>query len=157
MSRFLLTMAGIALVATNVGWLGERHRHAETRAAYSDLKESNIEAQRLALVNLRARENAHAEAVQAITQRSAREKNRIAADLRSQLDSLRNRPDRAAPDTVPVGAENPVGCTGADLARPDAEFLVRYDSIVAELENAVGECRAHYDEAVRLTTGGDVQ
>jgi hypothetical protein len=143
-------MAGIALVATNVGWLGERHRHAETRAAYSDLKESNVEAQRLALVNLRARETAHSDAVQAITKRSASEKNRIAADLRSQLDSLRNRPDRS-PDAVPGGAADPVGCTGAGLARQDAEFLAGYAAAAAELANALGECRAAYDAAVRLT------
>lgn len=157
MSRLLLTVAGIALAATNVGWLAERNRHAdtrtelaETRATLADERAANIEAQRLALVALRAREKTHSEAVQAITQRSAREKNRIAADLRSQLDSLRNRPDRS-PDTVPSGASGQVGCTGADLARPDAEFLVRYDSLVAELENAVRECRARYDTAVTLT------
>jgi hypothetical protein len=150
MSRIILTMAGIALAATNVGWLGERHRHAETRAAYSDLKESNVEAQRLALVNLRARENAHAEAVQAITKRGENEKRRIAADLRIALDGLRNRPDRS-PDAVPGGAENTVGCTGAGLARQDAEFLAGYAAAAAELANALGECRAAYDAAVRLT------
>lgn len=150
MSRFLLAMAGIALVGANVGWLAERHRHAETRADYAALVASNAEAQRVALVALRARENAHSEAVQAIAKRSAHEKNRIAADLRIALDGLRNRPDRS-PDPVPDGAASQVGCTGADLARPDAEFLVRYDSIVAGLEDAVGECRARYDAAVRLT------
>jgi hypothetical protein len=87
--------------------------------------------------------------VQAITQRSASEKNRIAADLRSQLDSLRNRPDRA--DTVPGSAENPVGCTGAGLAKQDAEFLAGYAAAAAELANALGECRAAYDAAVKLT------
>lgn len=145
-----MALAGIALVGLGAINLGLQAKLSDAKADYSALVASNNEAQRVALVALRAREKAHSEAMQAITQRSASEKNRIAADLRSQLDSLRNRPDRS-PDTVPGGSADKLGCTGADLARPDAEFLARYDSAVARIELALGECRAHYDEAARLT------
>jgi hypothetical protein len=143
-------IAGLLIASLGAINLGLQAKLSDAKADYSALVASNNEAQRLALVALRARENAHSEAVQAITKRGENEKRRIAADLRSQLDSLRNRPDRS-PDTVPGGAPGDLGCSGADLARQDAEFLVRYDSIVAGLEDAVGECRARYDAAVKLT------
>ena len=151
MSRIILALAGIMLVGMGAINLGLQARLSDARADYSALVASNEEAQRLALVALRARETAHSEAVQAITKRGENEKRRIAADLRSQLDSLRNRPDRASPDAMPGSATDSVGCTGADLAREDSEFLVRYDSIVAELEDDLAECRAKYDAAVKLT------
>jgi hypothetical protein len=148
--KTLRIFAGIALVGLGAINLSLQARLSDAKADYSALAASNAEAQRLAMVALRARENAHANAVQAITKRGENETRRIAADLRSQHDSLRNRP-YLSPDTVPGSAADSVGCSGADLARPDAEFLVRYDSIVAELEDAVGECRARYDAAVKLT------
>ena len=144
-------IAGLLIASLGAINLGLQAKLSDAQADYSALVASNEEAQRLALVALRSRENAHSEAVQAITKRGENEKRRIAADLRRQLDSLRNRPDRAAPDAVPGGAADPMGCTGAGLARQDAEFLARYAAAAAELANALGECRARYDEAVKLT------
>jgi hypothetical protein len=148
--RPLPIIAGLLIASLGAINLSLQAQLSAAKADYSALVASNTEAQRVAMVALRARETAHAEAVQAITKRGENEKRRIAADLRSQLDSLRNRPDRS-PDTVPGGAENPVGCTGAGLARQDAEFLAGYASAAAELANALGECRAAYDAAVKLT------
>lgn len=48
---------------------------------------------------------------------------RINAGLRRDLDGLRNRPERPAdlPETARAACQ---GTTGAELSRPDAEFLV---------------------------------
>jgi hypothetical protein len=142
-------IAGLLIASLGAINLGLQAKLSAAKADYIALVASNEEAQRLALVALRARENAHAEAVQAITKRGENEKRSIDSELRIALDSLRNRPDRA--DAVPSGAADKLGCTGADLARPDAEFLARYDSEVARIELALGECRAAYDAAVKLT------
>lgn len=71
----------------------------------------------------------------------------LAREHRAALYSLRNRPQRAAgavPD--PAGsAQGQPGCTGAELSREDAEFLVgeaaRADTLRVELE----ACYVQYD------------
>lgn len=66
------------------------------------------------------------------------------------VDSLRRRPERAAPaapGATPAAAGVGAGCTGAQLARPDAEFLVGYAADAARLQVALNTCRAQYDAA----------
>jgi hypothetical protein len=79
--------------------------------------------------------------------------DRLTRQHRAVLDSLRDRPQRPAPGAVPDRAEpaqSQPGCTGAELHREDAEFLVgeaaRADTLRAELE----ACYVQYD-AVRAT------
>jgi hypothetical protein len=74
------------------------------------------------------------------------------------VDSLRNRPTERAPTGIPDAASAGVaGCTGAGLARPDAEFLAGYAADAARLAGALAECRAGYqaakDKLDRLSTG----
>lgn len=60
-------------------------------------------------------------------------------DRAAVLDGLRERPERAA--DVPEGAR--VGCqgaTGAELSRPDAEFLVGEAARADELRAALDAC-----------------
>jgi len=81
--------------------------------------------------------------------------DRLTRQHRAVLDSLRDRPQRpAAAGAVSGGAGSPKGqpgCTGAELHREDAEFLVgeaaRADTLRAELE----ACYAGYD-AVKATS-----
>ena len=66
------------------------------------------------------------------------------AKYNALVDSLRNRPEVRA-NGVPEGADNAVGCTGAGLARPDAEFLAGYAADAARLQAAYNSCRQAYE------------
>ena len=83
---------------------------------------------------------------------------RIAADHAAELDRLRNRPELRAADR-PGEAADPaatgVGCTGAGLARGDAEFLTRFSADAARLAAELGRCTASYDAAERALRGAD--
>ena len=68
--------------------------------------------------------------------------------------SLRNRPNRpTSPGGVPTPASTCVAATGAQLARPDAEFLVRYAMDAARVQIAAEQCQAAYNAARALTNG----
>ena len=89
---------------------------------------------------------------EALKREYKRETDRIAADRDRLLASLRERPERPAggadmPDGAAAGSE-PAACTGAELYRDDAAFLVRLAAEADELRAAVGHCQAAYD-AVR--------
>ena len=81
--------------------------------------------------------------------------DRLTRQHRAVLDSLRDRPQRpTAAGAVSGGAgaaQGQPGCTGAELHREDAEFLVgeaaRADTLRAELE----ACYVQYD-AVKTTS-----
>jgi len=64
---------------------------------------------------------------------------------RTLVDSLRNRPEARATDAMPSGAGDVVGCTGAQLARPDAEFLAGYAADAERLQAAYNSCRQAYE------------
>ena len=76
----------------------------------------------------------------------------IAADRDRLADSLRDRPERPAGGAdlprAAAAAPGPAACTGADLYRDDAEFLVRLAADADQLRSAVEHCQAAYD-AVR--------
>jgi hypothetical protein len=60
------------------------------------------------------------------------------------IDSLRNRPETRATDAMPSSTGDVVGCTGAQLARPDAEFLAGYAADAERLQAAYNSCRDAY-------------
>jgi len=60
------------------------------------------------------------------------------------INSLRNRPE-ARQDPVPSDSGSGVGCTGAGLARGDAEFLAGYAADAARLQAAYDSCRESYE------------
>jgi hypothetical protein len=62
------------------------------------------------------------------------------------IDSLRQRPEtRSTEYELPSGAGSDVGCTGAQLARPDAEFLAGYAADAERLQAAYNSCRKAYE------------
>jgi hypothetical protein len=79
------------------------------------------------------------------------EAKHLAARFQRVIDGLRHRPERpAAPDAVPATAGVVVAapaCTGAELYRPDAEFLAREAERADQLRIALKECQASYNEA----------
>lgn len=74
---------------------------------------------------------------------------RLDADLAAALAGLQNRPDRPGDGNLPAdtGAGSNAGCTGAQLFRPDAGFLVRESARADKLLADLAQCQAAYDQA----------
>jgi len=72
--------------------------------------------------------------------------------LAAALERLRNRPERPAAvangSTAPAAAAK--GATGAELFRPDAEFLSREAARADGLRAALAECYRVYDAAAKV-------
>ena len=124
--------------AVTAEWMAER---AETARATSRALERRIE------VETKMRETIDADRTAYRARLAA-----IAADRDRLADSLRHRPERPAGGAdlprAAAAAPGPAACTGADLYRDDAQFLVRLAADADQLRAAVGHCRAAYD-AVR--------
>ena len=64
------------------------------------------------------------------------------------IDSLRHRAETRSNEPVSDSSGDVVGCTGAGLARPDAEFLAGFAADAARLQAQYNACKAGY-EALR--------
>lgn len=91
----------------------------------------------------------HAQELQANMDKLRESKNRelarLNATVRRLSDSLRSRPER--PDNANQNAsvgDAAAGCTGAELYRPDSEFLVRLAERADKLRLALKECQSAY-------------
>lgn len=126
---------------------------AATRAEVKAQEEARAEVARLAETGRRAAEKTHAAQMAAINERTAHEGKRIAAAVAAALDGVRQRPDRPAGGAgVPKDSAGNLACTGAQLYRADAEFLVREAGRADRVRNQLADCRAKYDAGVTLTT-----
>jgi len=96
----------------------------------------------------RETEKRHQEAANAITRRHNAEVSAVRRNLDIALDSLRNRPDRPAgmPEAARADCE---GGTGAELFRPDAEFLAREAARADEIRAGLTACYAHVDATLK--------
>jgi hypothetical protein len=74
---------------------------------------------------------------------------RLGADLAAALAGLQNRPDRPSGGNLPTdtGAGPNPGCTGAQLYKSDAGFLVRESARADRLLADLAQCQAAYDSA----------
>ena len=160
LARFAAPALAFALAASlagNVaGWAklsAERNAHNSFRAATAQAEQVRSETARKAEAGHRARERAQADTLQAITQKAANEKTRLAADLRAAVDSLRNRPQRPAAGggAVPTGAADQLACTGASLFAEDADAALREAARADSLRLQLAACQAAYNGAVILT------
>lgn len=141
----------MANCATSLQRDGARRDLAELRTATAQAEAMRSETARIAEASHRARERAHTEAIQTATQKAHHENRRLAAELQRTLDSLHDRPDRPAGGAVPPPAADGLACTGAQLYRPDAEFLVRESTRADQLRAELATCHEAYDAAVTLT------
>ena len=149
----LVSIAAAVLVsATMFGWgylVGNSHGAKRVQQQWD--RQTAATAKEMAKQQSQAREREHQLQLQA--DRKLKEKDReIAAFARraaALAGSLRDRPEaRVAPADVPQAAgPAAAGCTGAGLARPDAEFLVGFAADAARLQLALDQCRAGYQAA----------
>lgn len=79
----------------------------------------------------------------------------IDSRLRTALERLRQRPERPASSAdMPHTAAACTGASGADLARLDAEFLVRYDALALKYQAWLAQCKTQYNQAREALTAG---
>jgi hypothetical protein len=80
-----------------------------------------------------------------------REYEKRVRSISSQLDSIlagvRERPDRSDSATMSKTTTTNCVCTGAQLARRDAEFLARYAADAERLAEVYNTCRTMYELA----------
>lgn len=138
-----------ALVLTNCA---TSSRLDKLKAETAQAEATRSETARLAEAGHRARERTAAETLATITQDAENEKAALRRRVAALADSLRNRPDRpAGGGDVPPSPADPVACTGAQLYRSDAGFLVGESARADQLRADLAACRAAYDAAVEMT------
>lgn len=146
-ARALVALASLAL-ALGLAW----RIHVKADAAGYARAQGEAAAQALAQAKtVLERERAAHQALLAIEQKASHEKNDLQRRVAALADSLRQRPERPAELPPAAGAADPVACTGAELYRPDAAFLVREAGRADQLRVELAACQASYDQAVRLT------
>lgn len=136
---YLILAVAIAFVLNGLYWHANGSNAADTRWT------AKITAERLA-----ATEAARAKEAmwQGVVNETARNYQAQVAGVRRHLDtalnSLRDRPERAAslPDHPRADC---AGGTGTELSRPDAEFLVREAARADELRAGLETCYAFAD------------
>ena len=166
-----LALRAIAVAAVLAGMAWAYHQWAdhqretgrqEIRAQWQADRASIAEQSRL-LVLARDRETARLQAA-ADKQREIDHAAKRALDRRvaGLLDSLRDRPERPAADKggdgVPAAAGAGAagsGCTGAELHRQDAEFLVRESARADRLQAALRSCINAYGRAQAAAVSGE--
>lgn len=146
LARQVILILGLALALGLLYWswvdrirLDERQKTEQRLQAAWEKKLRAAEAQAQdQLVTLR---NQHVQALHGID-----------LQLRAALRELRNRPSRStrAPTPSPADpAPRPTACTGAELAREDAEFLVREAAAAAEQQSRLVEALGAYSTCRR--------
>lgn len=144
----LAAVLALALLLAGTAW------RIHTKADAAGYARAQAEAAAAALAQSEAwrrREHDSAQALLTIQQKAAHEKRNLQRRIDALADSLRERPERPAEPAAAPGPADPVACTGAQLYREDAAFLVREAGRADQLRADLAACQAAYDQAVTLT------
>lgn len=152
-----ITALLIAAILAIAGWAihksGLDAGRAEIQAKWDEQRIKYAAAAVQANLQARAREQALQFAADKIRQEKTREIRHLSAARDAALRELRHRNERpavgshAAATADPAGAGPAASCTGAQLYRPDAEFLVWEAARADEVRAHLSECRAAYESA----------
>ena len=158
-----LATALITVIALASGlWATYTHGEEAGRARVQQLwdQDSARRAVRIADAQIILRATEHALTVAAAKQLKA--KNAELARTRhfyaAELERLRDRPtaragDGGVPEGTAAGVGPAVGCTGAQLSRPDSIFLLGEATRADQLRIALTACVAHADAVERELNG----
>ena len=147
----LLTAATLVFAGWAIHESGLDAGRAEIQAKWDQQRIADAAATVQANLQARAREQDLQFAANKIRQEKTHEIRHLSAARDAALRELRNRDERptvgshAAAD--PAGAGPAASCTGAQLYRPDAEFLVWEAARADEVRAHLSECRAAYESA----------
>ena len=126
---------------------------AEIQAKWDEQRITDAAAAVQANLQARAREQALQFAADKLRQEKTLEIRHLSAARDAALRELRNRDERPAVGSDAAAAADPAGagpaasCTGAQLFRQDAEFLVREAARADVVRASLMECRQAYDAA----------
>ena len=148
----LLFTLAISTAAINANHLHEaRARHAGEVAAWERERATRALEHAQAQARARAKEQAAQAAVDQAQQEKRREIDRLHRRHAAALDSLRNRPERPSDiSAVPEAAGDRgrrAGCTGGELYRADAEFLLGEALRADRIRLQLAACQAAYGAA----------
>jgi hypothetical protein len=142
-TAFVTFAAGSAMYAYNSG---KKSGMSQIQILWDAERLATAQAQMAELEKARQAEQAMQAQVDKIKQESANEKRRIAAQYERTIAGLRERPERPSAAGLPaspdLGVRPPAGCTGDELFRPDAEFLVGEAARADQLRSALQLCLA---------------
>lgn len=156
-----ITALLIAAILAIAGWAihesGLDAGRAEIQAKWDQQRIADAAATVQANLQARAREQDLQFAADKIRQEKTHEIRHLSASRDAALRELRHRDERpdvgshAAADADPAGAGPVASCTGAQLFRSDAEFLVWEAARADEVRAHLSECRAAYDAAQEVS------
>lgn len=147
----ILGGAALLVVALLSGVAGYRLGAKLVRADWDAERTQIAEAQAQQRTEAMARERQLQANLNRLKKEKTHEANRIAAVQRDLADSLQHRADRPSDGGVPTAAGDRVdapSCTGAQLFRPDGEFLAREAARADELRLHLAQCQAAYSAAL---------
>lgn len=149
----LLIAAALAAAGWAIHRFGLAAGRAEIQAKWDQQRITDAAATVQAAIQARAREQALQSTADKIRQEKTREIRTLLAARDAALRELRDRDERpavggdAAADADPAGAGPAASCTGAELFRQDAAFLVWEAARADEVRAHLSECRAAYESA----------
>lgn len=144
-------ITGIAAAGWKVHDAGYQAGVTKTKAAWDAERAKAAQEYAQAQEQARKTEQQLQARIDAIRKERSREVATISRRHDAIVAGLRDRAAKraATPSGVPQTAGAGVGCTGAGLARPDAEFLAGYAADAARLQSAFDACKTAYDSARR--------
>jgi len=153
LNKWVLGGIGILLAMIGAFWKGYGAGKESVQAEWNKERLAHSQALTEAIQKGRDTERQMQSQADKFQTEKRNEIDRIARQHRAVVDSLRNRPER--PENPMPGGSGPTqgqsGCTGAELHREDAEFLIgeaaRADKIRTELE----ACYIQYDNIKSMT------
>lgn len=127
---------------------------SEITAKWDEQRIADAAATVQAALQARKREQDLQSTADKIRQEKTREIRNLSAARDAALRELRDRHERPAggADDQAAGAGPAAACTGAQLYRSDAEFLVWEAARADEVRAHLSECRATYDAALETMT-----
>ena len=151
MNPYLVAGAVIAVaVAGSAGYIkGASHGRAEIQQAWDQEKAKLAEEYAKAQAAAREKEQQLQAQADQLREETNAKTQELAVRAASLADSVRKRPERTAQASAVSGTAGAVcpacNCTGAELHRPDAEFLVREAARADELRLALDACVRQYE------------
>lgn len=136
----------------SAGWVGYVQGAKSVRAELDAYRAATAMAQEQLRTDALARERVLQAKADEARKEVTREKTRLAAVQRELADSLRKRPDRPSDGGVPAPAgdrDAAPSCTGAELYRGDAQFLVGLAARADAIRLQLATCQAAYGEAMK--------
>ena len=144
-------LLGGVVLAVAAFFYGQHIGEQAIKLEMADQRANASENARHVEAGFRAKERANAQTLSDI-EKAARDAQKSLSDqLAAAHRELRNRPERPTGDAVSKSPAGGLGCTGAGLYAPDAQFLVGESARANKLRIDLAACQAKYDEAVRLT------